>query len=100
MIADAVIYEVRTQVISSKLEEKLPCMYGSATLAMVWSSNCNTVAPIAHAVIMARWGTSWGDTSWWMVSPGMLATLSSSIGRPDHAGKNHPASNRKGRCAG
>ena len=26
MIAEAVIYDVKTQVISSKLEEKLPCM--------------------------------------------------------------------------
>src|SRR5690349_5547282 len=40
---------------------------------MVWSSSCSTVAPIAHAVIIARWGVSW-----WTVSPGMLAALSSS----------------------
>src|SRR4051794_14444002 len=71
MIADAVMYEVRTQLISSKLAEKLPCMKGSATLAMVWSSNCSTVAPIVHTVIIARWRT----TSW-TVSPGISATLS------------------------
>src|ERR1700761_3996886 len=40
---------------------------------MVWSSSCNTVAPIAHAVIMARWGTSW-----WAFSPDILAILLSS----------------------
>ena len=46
-------------------------MKGSATLAMVWSSNCSTVAPIVHTVIIARWRT----TSW-TVSPGISATLS------------------------
>src|ERR1051326_1090832 len=46
-------------------------MNGSATLAMVWSSNCSTVAPIVHAVIIARWR----PTSW-AVSPGISATLS------------------------
>jgi len=53
MIAAAVMYEVRTQVISSKLAEKLPCIYGSATLAIVWSNDCNSVAPMADAVIIA-----------------------------------------------
>src|ERR1700733_5694588 len=41
---------------------------------MVWSSNCSTVARIAHAVIIARWGTSW-----WSVSPGILAASSPSV---------------------
>src|ERR1700722_18821512 len=40
---------------------------------MVWSSNCSTVAAMAHAVIMARWGTSY-----WTDSPGMMATFASS----------------------
>src|ERR1700722_4291675 len=35
MIAAAVIYDVRTQVISSDVADRLPCMYGSATLAIV-----------------------------------------------------------------
>ncbi|MSP02518.1 MAG: hypothetical protein EXR07_15930 [Acetobacteraceae bacterium] len=48
-------------------------MNGSATLAMVWSSNYGTVAPIAHAVIIARWGVSG-----WTASPGMMAMFSSS----------------------
>src|SRR6185437_5461598 len=29
-------------------------MYGSATLAMVWSSDCSSVAQIMHAVIIPR----------------------------------------------
>src|SRR5207344_2576928 len=59
---------------------------------MVWSSNCNTVAPIAHAVIIARWGVSW-----WTVSPGMSAVLSSSavrggrmLTRGGHRQTRHP----------
>jgi len=35
MIAAAVMYEVRTQVISSVVADRLPCIYGNATLAMV-----------------------------------------------------------------
>src|ERR1700744_1756756 len=38
MIAAAITYDVSTQVISSLLADMLPCMYGSATLAMVESS--------------------------------------------------------------
>ena len=34
-----------------------PCMYGSATLAMVESSVCISIAIIAEAVIKARCGT-------------------------------------------
>src|SRR5581483_509841 len=40
---------------------------------MVWSSNCSTVAPMAHAVIIPLWGTSW-----WRISPDIFAALSSS----------------------
>ena len=32
-------------------------MYGSATLAMVWSSDCSRVAQMMHAVIMPRCAT-------------------------------------------
>ena len=34
-------------------------MYGSATLAIVESSACISVAAIAQSVMMARCGTSW-----------------------------------------
>src|ERR1700710_853306 len=37
MIAAAVIYDVRTQVISFAEADKLPCIYGNATLAIVES---------------------------------------------------------------
>src|ERR1700709_220611 len=52
MIAAAVIYDVRTQVISSYVADRLPCMYGSATFAMVWSSACINVAPTVHNVMI------------------------------------------------
>ena len=35
----------------------LPCMYGSATLAMVESNVCMNIASIAEAVIRPRYGT-------------------------------------------
>src|SRR5450631_824510 len=35
MIAAAVMYDVRTHVISSVVADRLPCIYGNATLAMV-----------------------------------------------------------------
>ena len=57
MIAAAVMYEVSTQVISSKLADRLPCIYGSATLAMVWSSACISVAPTVQRVMIRRCGT-------------------------------------------
>src|SRR5215469_9289997 len=57
MIAAAVMYDVRTQVISSKLADRLPCIYGSATFAIVWSSACISVAPTVHSVMIRRCGT-------------------------------------------
>lgn len=36
----------------------LPCMYGSATFAMVESSVCISIASIADAVIRPRFGTA------------------------------------------
>src|SRR5271170_2508992 len=51
MIAAATMYEVSTQSISSWLAETLPCIYGSATLAIVVSSACMRVARITQTVI-------------------------------------------------
>ena len=54
MMADAITYEVSTQEIWSSVVLRLPCIYGRATLAMVESSTCMSVAVITHAVISAR----------------------------------------------
>src|SRR4249920_3799047 len=58
---------------------------------MVWSSNCNTVAPIAHAVIIARWGVSW-----WTVSPDMVAALLSSATQAGGCGQEAATVKRDG----
>src|ERR1700710_2226264 len=50
---------------------------------MVWSSSCSTVAPIAHAVIIARWGVSW-----WTASPDIFAALWSSSARMRISGRH------------
>ncbi len=42
MIAQATIYDVTTQAIWSWAQEKLPCICGSATLAIVVSTPCTT----------------------------------------------------------
>src|ERR1043166_8995510 len=52
MMADATIYEVRTQVIWSREAWRLPCIYGSATLAMVESSACISVPAMEHSMTM------------------------------------------------
>jgi hypothetical protein len=54
MIAAATMYEVSTQVIWSCVAERLPCMRGSATLAMVLSSACRIEATMTVPVIMPR----------------------------------------------
>jgi len=54
MIAAATMYEVSTQVIWSAEAETLPCMCGSATLAMVASSEFITVAAITEPVMNRR----------------------------------------------
>src|SRR5208282_4572365 len=54
MIAAATMYDVTTQAIWSCEHEKLPCMCGSATLAIVVSTPCIKVASIIDAVIMTR----------------------------------------------
>jgi hypothetical protein len=53
-IADATIYDVSTQVIWSCEADRLPCMCGSATLAMVPSIACMMVASMIEMVIMPR----------------------------------------------
>ncbi len=58
MIAAEITYDVSTQVISSCVADRLPCMYGSATLAIAESSTCIRVAIITHSVISARCGTT------------------------------------------
>ena len=57
MIAAATMYEVRTQVIWSWAAPRLPCMLGRATLAMVVSSTCITVASMIETVISPLCGT-------------------------------------------
>src|SRR5215831_6652535 len=58
MIAEATMYEVRTHEIWSCAADMLPCMCGSATLAIVVSIPCNTQAQMIVAVISPRWGTA------------------------------------------
>src|SRR3954469_12476796 len=54
MMAAATMYEVNTQLIWSCDADSVPCMYGSATLAMVVSSACMMVAVMAQIVTMFR----------------------------------------------
>ena len=54
MIAAETIYEVSTQLIWSCVVESDPCMYGSATLAIVVSSACMTVAIMMQTVRTPR----------------------------------------------
>ena len=56
-MAEATMYEVSTQVIWSCEACRLPCMCGSATLAMVVSSACMMVASMIEMVIIPRCGT-------------------------------------------
>ncbi len=49
-MAEATIYDVSTQVISSCVAFRLEAMWGRATLAMVVSSTCITVATMIDAV--------------------------------------------------
>src|ERR1700733_8023086 len=53
-IAAATIYEVSTHVISSCDADSVPCMCGSATLAMVLSSVWISVASMIETVIIGR----------------------------------------------
>src|SRR3984957_20445933 len=53
-MAAAMMYDVNTHVISSCDADKLPCMCGSATLAMVLSSVWMTVASMIAIVSMGR----------------------------------------------
>src|ERR1700744_1579932 len=53
-IAAATMYEVSTHVISSCDADSVPCICGSATLAMVLSSVCIRVASMIETVIMGR----------------------------------------------
>ena len=45
-------------MIWSWVAPRLPCMCGSATLAMVVSSACMIVASITETVMAPRWGVS------------------------------------------
>src|SRR3954452_8705546 len=54
MMAAATMYEVNTQLIWSCDADSVPCMYGSATLAIVVSSACMMVAVMAQIVTMLR----------------------------------------------
>lgn len=49
-MAEATIYDVSTQVISSCVAFRLEAMWGRATFAMVVSSTCITVATMIDAV--------------------------------------------------
>jgi hypothetical protein len=48
------MYEVKTQEIWSCVADMLPCMCGKATLTIVVSTTCITVASITDTVIMPR----------------------------------------------
>src|SRR5215469_11283596 len=63
MIAAATMYDVTTQAIWSCEHEKLPCMCGSATLAIVVSTPCMIVAQVIDAVIAVRLIRGPGDSS-------------------------------------
>src|SRR5580692_6840702 len=54
MIAAATMYDVTTQAIWSCEHEKLPCICGSATLAIVVSTPCINVASMIDAVMAPR----------------------------------------------
>src|SRR5580704_17118719 len=56
VIAEATMYEVRTQEIWSCAADMLPWMCGSATLAIVVSIPCSTQAQMIVAVIRPRLG--------------------------------------------
>ncbi len=64
----ATMYEVSTQVIWSSDADRLPCMCGRATLAMVPSIAWMMVASITEMVIMPRCAASP-----WMVLPSSAA---------------------------
>ena len=54
IVAAATMYDVSTQVIWSCEAERLPCMCGKATLAIVVSSAWMMVASITEMVIIGR----------------------------------------------
>src|SRR3974390_2003710 len=62
MIAAATMYDVTTQAIWSCEHEKLPCICGSATLAIVVSTPCMIVAQVIDAVIAVRLIRGPGDS--------------------------------------
>ena len=53
-IAAATMYDVSTHEIWSCVADMLPCMCGSATLTIVVSTTCMTVASMTDNVIMPR----------------------------------------------
>src|SRR5258708_12613166 len=58
MIAAATMYEVRTQVMVWIAAERLLCIYGRATLAIVESSACMIVANMIETVMAPRYLTA------------------------------------------
>src|SRR4051794_41833030 len=75
MAADT-IYEVSTQVMVSWAAPRLPCMLGSATLAMVVSSTCMMVASMIDTVIMPACFTELaGDAGPVAMMSGLLAWI-------------------------
>src|SRR5258708_39484691 len=58
MIAAATMYEVSTQVMVSLAADRLPCIYGRATLAIVESSACMIVASMIESVMAPRYLTA------------------------------------------
>ena len=54
MTAFAAMNEVRTQVISSSDADRLPCMWGRATLVTLESKTCMTVTIITENVMAHR----------------------------------------------
>ena len=54
MIAAATMYDVSTQEIWSCVADMPPCMCGNATLTIVVSTTCMTVASMIDTVIMPR----------------------------------------------
>jgi hypothetical protein len=55
VIAAATMYEVSTQAIWSWAADRLPWIWGSATLAIVLSTPCMIVASMIETVIAPRW---------------------------------------------
>src|SRR4051794_30686161 len=98
MAADT-IYEVSTQVMVSWAAPRLPCMLGSATLAMVVSSTCMMVASMIDTVIMPACFTGLaGDAGPVAMMEGLLVLNVAGCGGTD-AGPGECRADRGGQAA-